>query len=68
MAGAFGYEAEHYEMSLKIGGLAVLPAIRAASPETLIVAGGTSCRHQIADGAAREAEHVARVLDRASAP
>jgi FAD/FMN-containing dehydrogenase/Fe-S oxidoreductase len=66
MAGAFGYEAEHYDMSLKIGELAVLPTIRAASAETLIVAGGTSCRHQIADGAARKAEHVARILDRAS--
>jgi FAD/FMN-containing dehydrogenase/Fe-S oxidoreductase len=68
MAGAFGYEAEHYDMSLKIGELAVLPTIRAAAAETLIVAGGTSCRHQIADGAARQAEHVARILDRASAP
>jgi len=68
MAGAFGYEAEHYDMSLRIGELAVLPTIRAATAETLIVAGGTSCRHQIADGAQRKAEHVARVLDRASAP
>jgi Fe-S oxidoreductase len=68
MAGAFGYEAEHYDMSMTIGELAVLPTIRAATAETLIVAGGTSCRHQIADGAQRRAEHVARVLDRASAP
>jgi Fe-S oxidoreductase len=68
MAGAFGYEAEHYDMSLKIGELAVLPTVRAAAAETLIVAGGTSCRHQIADGAARQAAHVARVLDRASTP
>jgi FAD/FMN-containing dehydrogenase/Fe-S oxidoreductase len=68
MAGAFGYEAEHYDISLKIGELAVLPTIRAAAAETLIVAGGTSCRHQIADGAARKAEHIARVLDRASVP
>ncbi|HEX3498425.1 MAG TPA: 4Fe-4S dicluster domain-containing protein, partial [Stellaceae bacterium] len=68
MAGAFGYEAEHYDMSMMIGELAVLPTIRAASAETLIVAGGTSCRHQIADGAQRRAEHVARILDRASAP
>jgi FAD/FMN-containing dehydrogenase/Fe-S oxidoreductase len=68
MAGAFGYEAEHYDMSMKIGELAVLPTIRATTADTLIVAGGTSCRHQIADGAERRAEHVARVLDRASAP
>ena len=68
MAGAFGYEAEHYEMSMKIGELAVLPTVRAASPDTLVVAGGTSCRHQIADGAGRTALHLARVLDRASMP
>jgi FAD/FMN-containing dehydrogenase/Fe-S oxidoreductase len=67
MAGAFGYEAEHYDMSMKIGELSVLPTIRAASAGTLIVASGTSCRHQIADGTERRAEHVARVLDRASA-
>ncbi len=66
MAGAFGYEAEHYDMSMRIGELAVLPTVRAAPAETLIVAGGTSCRHQIADGAARQAVHLARVLDRAS--
>jgi Fe-S oxidoreductase len=67
MAGAFGYEAEHYDMSIRIGELGVLPTIRAAPAEMLIVANGTSCRHQIADGAARKAEHVARILDRASA-
>jgi FAD/FMN-containing dehydrogenase/Fe-S oxidoreductase len=67
MAGAFGYEAEHYDMSMTIGELAVLPTIRAAPAETLIVAGGTSCRHQIADGTARKAEHAACLLDRASA-
>jgi Fe-S oxidoreductase len=66
MAGAFGYEAEHYEMSMKIGELAVLPAVRGATADTLIVAGGTSCRHQIADGTGRPAQHLARVLDRAS--
>ena len=45
--------------------LSLLPAVRKASPDTLIVADGTSCRHQIADGAAREAIHVVRVLERA---
>ncbi len=66
MAGAFGYEAEHYDMSLRIGELGVLPKMRAAAPETLLVAAGTSCRHQIADGAGRTALHPARVLDEAT--
>jgi FAD/FMN-containing dehydrogenase/Fe-S oxidoreductase len=65
MAGAFGYEAEHLEASLQMAELALLPAIRKAPPDTLLVADGTSCRHQIKDGAAREAMHVARVLARA---
>jgi Fe-S oxidoreductase len=65
MAGSFGYEAEHYAASMKMGELGVLPAVRRAGAETLIVADGTSCRHQIADGAGRRAEHVARVLERA---
>lgn len=62
MAGAFGYEARHYELSMKMGELGVLPAARRADPETLIVADGTSCRTQIRDGAQREALHAARVL------
>jgi FAD/FMN-containing dehydrogenase/Fe-S oxidoreductase len=66
MAGAFGYEAEHHEMSLRIGELGVLPKMRAAPPETLLAACGTSCRHQIADGAQREARHIVRILDEAS--
>jgi FAD/FMN-containing dehydrogenase/Fe-S oxidoreductase len=68
MAGSFGYEAEHHEMSLKIGELGVLPKMRAAGPETLLAACGTSCRHQIADGAQREARHIVRILDEASRP
>jgi Fe-S oxidoreductase len=67
MAGSFGYEAEHHEMSLKIGELGVLPKMRAAAPDTLIAACGTSCRHQIADGVSRQAIHVAQVLERALA-
>jgi FAD/FMN-containing dehydrogenase/Fe-S oxidoreductase len=67
MAGSFGYEAEHYEMSLKIGELGVLPRIRAVSTGTLLAANGTSCRHQIADAAGREARHLVRILDEASA-
>ena len=65
MAGAFGYEAEHREVSMRIGELGVLPKMREAAPDTILVAGGTSCRHQIADGAGREAVHFARLLDRA---
>jgi FAD/FMN-containing dehydrogenase/Fe-S oxidoreductase len=65
MAGAFGYEAANYDVSMKMGELSLLPAVRAAAADTLVVADGTSCRHQIADGAAKTALHVARVLERA---
>ncbi|MBL8524991.1 MAG: 4Fe-4S dicluster domain-containing protein, partial [Betaproteobacteria bacterium] len=65
MAGAFGYEAEHHEVSMKMGELSLLPAVRNADAKTMIVADGTSCRHQIADGAQREAIHVAVVLAQA---
>ena len=65
MAGAFGYEAEHYDTSMKMAELSLLPAVREAAHDTLIVADGTSCRCQIRDGAAREGWHVARVLARA---
>jgi Fe-S oxidoreductase len=66
MAGAFGYEAEHHDMSLKIGELGVLPKMRSAPDGTMLAACGTSCRHQIADGAQREARHIVRILDEAS--
>ncbi len=62
MAGAFGYEAAHHDVSMAMAELSLLPAIRAADRNTLIVADGTSCRHQIRDGASRDALHVARVL------
>jgi len=62
MAGSFGYEAAHYDVSMKMGEASLLPKVRAAAAETLIVADGTSCRHQIHDGAQRDALHVARVL------
>jgi FAD/FMN-containing dehydrogenase/Fe-S oxidoreductase len=62
MAGAFGYGAETYEVSMQMAEAALLPAVRRADAATLIVADGTSCRHQIADGASRQALHVARVL------
>ncbi len=50
MAGSFGYEAAHYDVSMRMAELSLLPAVRAPAPTTLIVADGTSCRHQIADG------------------
>jgi FAD/FMN-containing dehydrogenase/Fe-S oxidoreductase len=62
MAGAFGYGADTYQASIDMAELSLLPAVRRADSATLIVADGTSCRHQIKDGAAREAIHVARVL------
>jgi FAD/FMN-containing dehydrogenase/Fe-S oxidoreductase len=67
MAGAFGYEAAHFDVSMRMAELDLLPAVRRAPPGALIVADGTSCRHQIHDGAAREAIHVARVLEQALA-
>ncbi|WP_137043058.1 FAD-binding and (Fe-S)-binding domain-containing protein [Pseudolabrys sp. FHR47] len=62
MAGSFGYKADTIDVSLKMGELSLLPAVREAPDDALIVADGTSCRHQIHDGAGREAIHVARVL------
>jgi Fe-S oxidoreductase len=67
MAGSFGYEASHYEASVKMAEASLLPKVRAARPDTLIVADGTSCRHQIHDGSGRDAIHVARVLQAALA-
>ena len=63
MAGAFGYRAATIDASFAIAELSLLPAVRAAGAGDLVVADGTSCRHQIRDGASREAVHVARVLD-----
>jgi len=62
MAGAFGYQAETHDVSLAMAELDLLPAVRAADPGCIIVADGTSCRHQIRDGSGRDAVHVARVL------
>ena len=61
MAGAFGYDAKHFDVSMQMAELSLLPAIRNA-PDAIIVADGTSCRHQIHDGAAREAKHAMRVV------
>jgi FAD/FMN-containing dehydrogenase/Fe-S oxidoreductase len=65
MAGSFGYEEEHYEVSMLVGEQTLFPAVRKASPETIIAAAGTSCRHQIKDGTAREALHPISILRRA---
>jgi len=67
MAGSFGYEAAHYEVSLKMAEQSLLPRVRSAPAQALIVADGTSCRHQIGDLSPRRAVHVARVLARALA-
>jgi Fe-S oxidoreductase len=62
MAGSFGYEAEHYEISIKMGERRLLPAVREAAPETIIVAAGVSCRQQIKHGTGKQALHPAEVL------
>jgi len=67
MAGSFGYEAAHYDVSMKMAEAGLLPAVREAGAETLLIADGTSCRHQIHDGAGRTAVHVARILEQALA-
>jgi Fe-S oxidoreductase len=63
MAGSFGYEASHFDVSMQMAEASLLPAIR-AKPEAIVVADGTSCRHQIGDGSQREAVHVAVLLAR----
>jgi FAD/FMN-containing dehydrogenase/Fe-S oxidoreductase len=62
MAGSFGYEAKHFDVSMQMAEASLLPAVRKAA-DAIIVADGTSCRHQIADGAQRAAVHVARLLE-----
>jgi Fe-S oxidoreductase len=68
MAGAFGYDARHYDVSIAMAERDLLPAVRGADQHTVVVADGTSCRHQIHDGAKRDAWHVARVLAEALPP
>lgn len=62
MAGSFGYEVEHFEISQQIGELVLFPAVRNSDQDTLIAAPGTSCRHQIADGTGRKAMHPVEIL------
>ena len=69
MAGAFGYGTAHYDVSMRMAETSLLPAVRAATPDTLVVANGTSCRHQIADGTRAtgrvDAPHPICVIERA---
>lgn len=65
MAGSFGYEKNHYELSMKIGELVLFPSIRQVDPQTIICANGTSCRQQIEDGTARKAYHSVEILYKA---
>ena len=62
MAGSFGFEREHYELSMQIGGMRLFPAINAEAGETRIAASGTSCRQQIAHGTGRRADHPVVLL------
>jgi len=62
MAGSFGYEKEHYDVSMKIGELVLFPAVRNSSDDVVIAAPGTSCRHQVKDGTGRRALHPAEIL------
>jgi Fe-S oxidoreductase len=62
MAGSFGYEAEHYDISMQVGELVLFPAVRNTTDDTIIAAPGTSCRHQIKDGTNRVALHPVEIL------
>jgi Fe-S oxidoreductase len=68
MAGAFGYEAEHYDISMKIGSQRLFPAVKAADPSVEIVADGISCRQQISHATGRHPRHVVEVLWEAVIP
>jgi len=65
MAGSFGFTADRYDLSMKIGELSVFPPIRSADASATVVAPGTSCRHQIADGTGRHALHPIELIARA---
>jgi Fe-S oxidoreductase len=67
MAGAFGFEAKHYDISMRIGERVLLPRAREAAADTLIIADGFSCREQIEQSTGREALHLAQVLQMAFA-
>ena len=65
MAGSFGYEKEHYEISMKVGEERLFPSIRNTPQDVIIAANGTSCRHQIKDGTQRESHHPISILNAA---
>jgi len=65
MAGSFGYEKEHYDVSMKVGELVLFPAIRNVASGTIFAASGTSCRHQIHDGTQKDALHPVEILFKA---
>ena len=65
MAGAFGFEKDHYDVSIKVGERALLPTVRSAGEDTLIIADGFSCREQIAQATDRHALHIAQVIQMA---
>ena len=68
MAGSFGYEAEHLEVSRRVAGLELLPTVRELRDDEWLVANGTSCRHQVADLANATAHHAVTVLESAAFP
>ena len=65
MAGSFGYEKEHYAVSMQVGELKLFPAVRKAPPDGIVAANGTSCRHQIYDGTGRQALHPITIVKEA---
>jgi Fe-S oxidoreductase len=67
MAGSFGYEAEHYDLSMKVGELVLFPAVRQAAPDVVVIAPGTSCRHQLHDGTGAKSLHPAELMRKALA-
>ena len=62
MAGSFGYEKEHYELSMKVGEMVLFPAVRQANDDVIVAAPGTSCRHQIKDGTGEKALHPVEII------
>jgi len=62
MAGSFGYEKEHFDVSMKVGELVLFPKVRETNEDTIILASGTSCRHQILDGTGKQARHIVEIL------
>jgi Fe-S oxidoreductase len=62
MAGSFGYEAEHYEVSMQVGEDVLFPAVRVVADDTIIMVSRTSCRHQIKDGTGKNGKHLVEVL------